>query len=704
MEEDSILDIALGNDSFKVLTDIVIYLDLNEGTDFQGALGGAGALTVFAPTNDAFGNLAVALGFEGDSSSAEELTPFFQSLIDASPQLIIDILNYHVLGEALSESDLASDADASVTTLLGATIGLGNLPMLVDQEVDLDDPTLVSTDIPASNGFVHIIDQVLLPTSVVDPSIVQTVLTNPDFRVLLDVVLFLDSPEGGNAGLAGALGAEDADLTVFAPTNAAFVKLAQDLGFEGEIVDIDNLTNEEVEAVGGFFRNADNVDPALLLSVVQYHVSPGTQTAEDITNDADGVLETLQGATIGVEDLPSLTDNEDDLEDPTLVATNVPASNGIIHVIDRVLIPADIISDLPTITQIVLDTSGESGFDDNGGDFDFLRESLSAAGLVELFDDETQDFTVFAPTDDAFMGVSKALGYTGDDEEGGFGYLVDALRLLNEGNDPVDLLTTVLQYHVSPVGKTLEEVAAASPVATLQGGTITVNGTTLEDADPDIADPEVALPNLLASNGVVHAIDGVLLPVDILVSDGSNDVDFIIGDDDRGWYNTGADNDYIDGRGGRDVIISGKGNDVVLAGEGRDFVNAGKGDDVVKGEGGADKIIAGAGDDYVDGGAGRDWISGGRGDDTIAGGEGDDWLSGGLGADTFVFEENGGHDTITWFWKGHDKIDLSAYGFDGYDDIKGSVDKSFFKTTIDLGDTEITVKTFFGLSESDFIF
>ena len=78
MEEDSILDIALGNPSFTVLTDIVIYLDLNEGTEFQGALGGAGSLTVFAPTNDAFGSLATSLGFEGDASVPEQVTSFFK--------------------------------------------------------------------------------------------------------------------------------------------------------------------------------------------------------------------------------------------------------------------------------------------------------------------------------------------------------------------------------------------------------------------------------------------------------------------------------------------------------------------------------------------------------------------------------------------------------------------------------------------------
>ena len=706
MEEDNILNIALGDQgNFKVLTDIVIYLDGNEGTNFSGALSGPGPLTVFAPTNGAFGALAVTLGFDGDPADADAVAGFLVGVATVSPQVVIDILNYHVLGGA--QDAAALDGLTEVQTVGGEFIDLSNFDPsggsteLGDLVLGIENPSVIIPNVSATNGIVHVIDKVLLPSGVI-PSIVETVISNPDFRILLDVVLYLDDPAVENAGLAGALGAAGADLTVFAPTNAAFVKLAQDLGFDGAVADIDNLTDEEIEDVAGFFTNTDNVPSELLLSVVQYHVSPGTQNGDAIASDADGEIETLLAdTTIDVSGFPVLADKETDLEDPQVAIANVPASNGIIHGIDRVLIPADIVPTPLNVVEKVIELSGAEGFDDNGGDFDFLREAVIAADLDGPL--STLDVTVFAPTDDAFMGVSKALGYEGDDEAGGFGYLVDALRLLNAGNDPIELLSTVLTYHVSAGGKTLTEVAAASPVDTLQGGTITVNGTALQDADPDIPDPELVLTDLLVSNGVIHAIDGVLLPVDILVSDGSNDVDFIIGDDGRNWYNTGADNDYIDARGGRDFIHSGDGNDVVLAGAGRDYVLAGKGNDIVKGEAGADKILGGAGDDTIDGGAGRDWISGGWGDDIIAGGAGNDWMSGGFGADTFVFEEGGGRDTIAWFVKGQDKIDLTAYEFEDYDELKDSVDKGFFRTKIDLGDTEITVNTFFGLSESDFI-
>lgn len=557
---------------------------------------------------------------------------------------------------------------------------------------------------------------------------------NGNFTILIEVAGILDGAFG--TGLVAALSGEADDVTVFAPTDDAFIALAPQLGFPAD-------QEATVENVKAFYASFDGGTLEVLRDVVLYHVVDGKTLAAEV--DGLDTVETLLGAEIDLSKFSLLTGNtilgdiDPDNVNPRVIIPNLEAEGGVIHVVDKVLLPIDIAGnevDLPSITETVIALSGPSGFDDNGGDFDFLRESVIAADLAGTLDSDEVDLTVFAPTDAAFLGLSQALGYEGADEAGGFTYLVDALRLLNKGEDPIPLLKTVLEYHVSAGSQTLETVAANGSVQTLvPGASLTVDGLSLVDADPDIANPSLVFDpelgpvtpqpfiDVQASNGLIHVIDGVLLPIDVLQSNGANDVDFFIGDDGRDRINTGADNDFIDGKGGRDHIAAGSGDDVVLAGAGRDYVNGGSGNDYILGEGGSDRLFGGWGDDFIDGGdgrdmlsggsgndvleggAGRDRLSGGFGDDTLAGGEGDDRLFGGFGEDTFVFEENGGDDKIIGFVKGRDKIDLTAYEFEDFSMVKDAMSGRFLKTEIDLGDTEITVfgPFFFGLGEDDFI-
>ncbi len=539
---------------------------------------------------------------------------------------------------------------------------------------------------------------------------------NGSFTILIEVAGILD--DAFELGLGTALTGGAGDVTVFAPTDNAFVELAPLLGFPAD-------EEATVETVKAFYASFDGAALETLRDVVLYHVVGGKTLAGSV--DGLDSVTTLLGADIDLSKFSLLTGNtilgdiDPDNINPRVIIPDLEGAGGVIHVVDKVLLPVDIAGnavELPSITDTVIALSGAEGFDTEGGDFDFLREAVIAADLADTLDSDEVDLTVFAPTDAAFMGLSQALGYEGDDEAGGFGYLVDALRLLNKGEDPIALLTTVLEYHVSAGAQTLETVAANGSVNTLiEAASLTVDGLSLVDADPDIADPTLVFDGSLgpltpqpfidveASNGLIHVIDGVLLPVDVLQSNGANDVDFIIGDDGRDFFRTGADNDFVDAKGGRDYIFSGSGDDVVLAGDGRDFVKAGSGDDHVLGEGGKDKIFGGSGDDMIGGGEGDDLLFGGWGNDTLAGGEGDDRLVGGWGSDTFVFEENGGHDTIAGFVKGRDQIDLTAFEFESFDQVKDAMSGRFLKTEIDLGDTEITVfgPFIFGLGEGDFI-
>ncbi len=528
-------------------------------------------------------------------------------------------------------------------------------------------------------------------------SIVAVAAGNPNFSILVAALQFVDASVPGS-GLVAALSEDvDTSFTVFAPTNAAFGALAADLGYEGD--------TEDATAVTGFLVEA--VPATTLREVLLYHVSSGAKDSGAVV--AAGTINTLQGATFTLDGL-TLVDNEPDLANPTLVTLDIQASNGIIHVIDRILLPIDLPGntpepepELPTIAGIV--ASSGDGFDDISTDFDILLKAAQTANLVGALDNADASLTAFAPTDAAFVGLANTLGYDGSDEEGAWGYLVEALTLIG-GGDPIPLLTTILTYHVAPESLDSTAVLGASEITTLAGASFGIDGTSLVDADPDVANPNIIATDIAAANGTVHVIDGVLLPADVLQSDGSHDVDLVIGDDtsERIW--TGRDNDLIDGNGGNDRIYAGRGEDFVLGGAGHDKIYAGKGDDVANGGTGNDYVSGGRGNDTLDGGDGHDYVRGGSGNDVISGGAGNDKLVGGWGRDVFVFEEGDGRDQVRDFWNGYDKIDLSDFGFHDYHDLRDHVHTGWRGSNIELGDGDslyVSGLNWWNISESDFI-
>ncbi|MEM9683734.1 MAG: fasciclin domain-containing protein, partial [Pseudomonadota bacterium] len=172
--------------------------------------------------------------------------------------------------------------------------------------------------------------------------------------------------------------------------------------------------------------------------------------------------------------------------------------------------------DKVTLTPAPLQTIAEIASAD--GNFDILVKALGAADLVAPFADPTSDFTVFAPTDAAFAALAADFGYTGDpaDEDAVFDAIAGALAGLAEDGDPIPVLANVLKYHVSPEAKLLADVAALDDVPTLlEGATFSPDGVTLVDNEPDLKDPSLIATDLEASNGVIHVIDRVLIPLDI---------------------------------------------------------------------------------------------------------------------------------------------------------------------------------------------
>lgn len=345
-----------------------------------------------------------------------------------------------------------------------------------------------------------------------------------------------------------------------------------------------------------------------------------------------------------------------------------------------------------TITEIVLESGAPGEFDRNGDDFDILRDAVVAAGLADALNDPDAELTVFAPADSAFTGLAGALGYGGNSEKGAFNYIVESLTLLG-GGDALPLLTDILTYHVAAGALEASDVIGAGEVETLQGGLLTLDaGTTppsLEDADPGFANPGLIATDILASNGVIHALNGVLLPVavsEILARPGT---DFIIGDKEAMVYSTG------------------NGADFVSTGGGSDLVRAGKGDDVVLGRGGADVIFGQGGNDTVIGHKGADVLNGGGGDDLLDGGAGADQLTGGKGADSFVFATGYDVDTVVDFRNNQDRIDVSGLGVSSFSEIEDAIVAKNTGTLLNFGGGDRLLLLGIDearLDEGDFIF
>ena len=552
----------------------------------------AADLTVFVPTDAAFVALAQDFGFGGNDEAGafDAIVAALTDLGGGNPlPLLTDVLLYHVSPEAQSQTQLQSAG--TTTTLLSDVSFVVVGSELVDNESDLLNPSFVAelSDIAADNGTVQGINRVLIPLDIAGN---ELILPAPELPTIANLVG--DGFDGDRqdfdilrlavqtAGLADILNDPTADLTVFAPTDAAFIALAQDLGFGGsdEAGAFDEIVTSLTELGNG------NPIP-LLTDILLYHVSPGAQSQSQLQS-ADAVTTLLRDASFDVVG-SELVDNEPDLLNPTLVEelADIAAANGTVQGIERVLLPLDISSNeasppmLPTIAGIVA-ASGD-GFDSNDQDFDILLQAVQTAGLVDTLNDPAADLTVFAPTDAAFVALAQDLGFRGVDEASAFDVIVATLTDLGNG-DPVPVLTDTLLYHVAPGAQSQAQLQADGTVTTLlTDANFGVEGEALIDNEPDLLNPNfvTALADVAAANGVVQGIDRVLIPLDL------------------------PDNDVrvIDGSSGQDFLFGFRQDTVFLAQDGDDFVFGGSGNDQLNGD---------DGDDLLSGSRGRDVLRGGE--------------------------------------------------------------------------------------------
>lgn len=397
-ETGNIAEVASGNDNFS---DLVAALS---DAGLVSTLEGDGPFTVFAPTNEAFANLAVDLS----TLSNDQLT---------------EVLSYHVIGDEIASGDLgAEQAPTSLTgEVLYVTAANGNVTVN-------DNAMVVDADIEASNGVIHAIDQVLLPNMFLD--VVGIVSKNYSLQTLEDAVV--------QAELVSTL-QEDTEngYTIFAPSNSAF-----------EGVDLTGLSQQELQ------------------NILTYHVVPQQYLSGDLA--ASQVVQTVNGEDLLIEAADgtvTITDNSGQMYQVT--EADLEGSNGVVHIIDGVLNPD------PNIVDVATDA----------GNFTTLVSALQQTGLDATLQ-QAGPFTVFAPTDEAFSGVDLS-GFT--DEE-----LAEILQYHVIGDN---ILSTDLESE-----QTVEALAGGELFVEANGG-VTVNGSAM-----------VQTADIEASNGTIHAIDGVLLP------------------------------------------------------------------------------------------------------------------------------------------------------------------------------------------------
>jgi uncharacterized surface protein with fasciclin (FAS1) repeats len=429
----NIVQIAQGISDFSILVDAVVAAGLVD------TLSGPGPFTVFAPTNAAFASLLAELGV-----TAEQLL--------ADKPLLTSVLTYHVVPGRVLASDITEGAQPTTVQGQAFTLSLSGGPSITDARGRK--ANIVATNVQAANGVIHVIDKVILPKADVappatTPNIVQVAQSLPDFSILVEAVVAADLADT----LSGA-----GPFTVFAPSNAAFAALLGELGVSKEAL----LANKP-----------------LLTAVLTYHVLAGKVLAADIKEGAQAATVQGQVFTLGLAGGPSITDAQG--RKANIVATDVAASNGVIHVIDKVI--------LPQTKNIVEIAAGIP-------DFSILVEAVIAAELQGTLS-SAGPFTVFAPTNAAFAALLNEL------------HLTKAQLLADK-----PLLTQVLTYHVLAAKVLASGVTDGLTPTTVQGQKFTLNksGNTLHILDARHRGANVVATDVQAVNGVIHVIDRVLLP------------------------------------------------------------------------------------------------------------------------------------------------------------------------------------------------
>ena len=421
------ISLAISTLGFAQTTVVDLIVGSEDHTTLAAAVGAAGLVetlnsggpfTVFAPTDAAF-----ALLPEGT----------VESLIADTTGALANILTHHVSGGATLSTDLYDGM--MITTVAGTELVVSS----DSNGVYIDGAMVTVANLTADNGVVHVINAVLLPEAEVESNtVVDIIFDSPNHLLLAGAVVA--------SGLAETLSG-DGPFTVFAPTDSAFAILPEGL--------VETLLE----------------DPSgQLTTILMHHVYGGSALSTDLS---DGMMvTTLAGTELEVE----IDTNGVYIGGAMVVIADLTADNGVVHVIDAVLVPVE---DTTTVVDIIV------GSPNHG----ILATAVGAAGLVETLSGDGP-FTVFAPTDAAFALLPEGLVAT----------------LLE---DPSGQLTTILTHHVFAGSALSTDLYDGMMVPTIAGGELEVM---IDSIGVYIDNAMVTVADIVTSNGVVHVIDAVLIP------------------------------------------------------------------------------------------------------------------------------------------------------------------------------------------------
>ena len=468
-------------------------------------LQGDGPFTVFAPTDQAFADAGIDLStFDTDEEN----------------ETLVDILTYHVFSGSVSSTEVT---DGMTATMVNGDDAIFTITESGD--ILIGEATVTTADVIASNGIIHVIDKVLLPPA--DLGDIPTVAGGTGVHTSLVAAVV-------QAELLTTLQG-DGPFTVFAPTDDAFAAAG---------IDLAALDTDEGKVT--------------LTDILLYHVVAGAVPSSAVT---DG----MSAEAVNGDDLSFTVGEGVMVNDANVTTADVPASNGVIHVIDKVLMPPpDITEDDGDICYNTVTHSVAAGasFDecmayayyenvDFGGQtftgcynmvshvadptvsqeiceayvwtpaldipttaqattiHSSLVAALTQAQLVATLQGDGP-FTVFAPTDNAFLEAGIDLSTFDTDEE-------------------IETLVDILTYHVVPSQVPSSAVTDGLVATAVNGDDLTF---TVSDSGVMVNDANVTLADVPASNGVIHVIDKVLLPPPEVVD--TSDCAVIIGIDSTG--------------------------------------------------------------------------------------------------------------------------------------------------------------------------
>ncbi|CCQ11230.1 COG2335: Secreted and surface protein containing fasciclin-like repeats [Pseudoalteromonas luteoviolacea B = ATCC 29581] len=430
VQTNTIVDVATENGSFTTLVAAL------KATGLDSVLADTTkTFTVFAPTDAAFALL-------GEATINELL---------AQPDKLADILSYHVLEGSVNAEGALGAAGTTVAAVNGDKLGLS----FNGETLQVNTATVVTTDVMTDNGIIHVIDAVLMPPADMEASnltIAETAQAAGSFNTLLSLLAL--------TGLDAVVADTSQTFTVFAPTDEAFAQVAPST--------LKVLSN----------------NPEVLKAILLQHVTTGAVDSITAFSLAGKSAETASGALI-----PINIDTQSDMlkfGNASIVAKDIKTSNGVIHVLDSVVVGDVQIPDaLGSLTEVARDN----------GNFTTLIAALEATGLDTVVSDLSTDFTVFAPTDAAFAKLGE--------------------ETINALLQDTETLKNILLYHVVAGQKVASSTAV--DVATSTMNTVTMannqNATlTLKDGKLMIDSANIVAADVMADNGIIHVIDSVILP------------------------------------------------------------------------------------------------------------------------------------------------------------------------------------------------